>query len=54
MTTEKLIPLATLKIEYNEEFYKVVDFLNRNLKDKKIMFGLSKEENEAVLTIYEY
>ncbi|MCL6477780.1 MAG: YpmA family protein [Peptococcaceae bacterium] len=37
------------------EMYKVVDFLNKSLKDKKIMFGLTKdsESGRMTITIYE-
>jgi len=36
--------------------YKVIDFLNKNLKDRKIMFGLTKnsDKNNLTITIYEF
>lgn len=38
---------------YNE-MYKVVDFLNKNLKDHNVIFGLTKDSNERMsITIYE-
>ncbi|NLM51247.1 MAG: YpmA family protein [Firmicutes bacterium] len=50
---EKLELLATLKLKYNHEFYKVVDFLNRNLKSYNLMFGVSKKDDEMTFSIYE-
>jgi hypothetical protein len=37
------------------EFYQVVDFLNKTLKGRKLLFGLTKdsEKGEMVLAIYE-
>jgi len=36
-----------------DEMYLVVDFLNKHLKDKKVMFGLNKKNGEMVMSIYE-
>lgn len=37
------------------EMYKVVDFLNKTLKEKHVMFGLAKNEQGTVdITIYEF
>ncbi|MBE0466960.1 MAG: DUF4264 family protein [Candidatus Desulforudis sp.] len=34
--------------------YKIVDFLNKTLKDRDIIFGLSKDEDgNMVITIYQ-
>ncbi|MFB7140872.1 MULTISPECIES: YpmA family protein [unclassified Bacillus (in: firmicutes)] len=47
--------LSTTKIEYTKDLYKIVDSLNRTLKEKDLMFGLAldKENQEyAVFTIY--
>lgn len=37
------------------ELIYIIDFLNKSLKDKKLMFGLSKdkEKNEMTVNIYE-
>lgn len=38
-----------------DDLYQVVDFLNRNLKDKEVIFGLSKLQDEPgkmMLTLY--
>jgi len=49
----KLELKSTLEIEYNFELYKVVDFLNKNLKDKKLIFGLTKNNEIMTISIYE-
>ncbi len=49
----KLELLATLKLAPHEEFYRVVDFLNRNLKAYNLMFGVTKKEEEMIFSIYE-
>ncbi len=37
----------------NPEAYKIVDFLNKNLKEKNIIFGLSKKNGRMTITLYE-
>jgi len=49
----KLELIATQRIGVNGELYKVVDFLNKNLKDHGLMFGLSKKEDKMVISVYE-
>jgi len=49
---DKLELKATLELSYDFELYRIVDFLNKNLKDKKIIFGLSKKDERAVISIY--
>ena len=49
----KIELLATQTVGWNGELYKVVDFLNKNLKSYKLMFGLSKKEDSMVITVYE-
>ncbi|WP_078596883.1 YpmA family protein [Evansella clarkii] len=47
--------LATVKVEKSGDLYKIVDSLNRTLKDRDLMFGLAldeQEENKMVFTIY--
>ncbi|NLP36230.1 MAG: YpmA family protein [Firmicutes bacterium] len=53
MEREKLELLATLKLKHNDEFYRVVDFLNRNLKNYNLMFGVTKKGEEMTFSIYE-
>lgn len=52
----KLELIATKGFSINEELVYVVDFLNKTLKDKKIMFGLTKDNQKAemVINIYEF
>lgn len=49
----KLELIATLRVGANSELYKVVDFLNKNLKDYRLMFGLTKKEGKMVISVYE-
>jgi hypothetical protein len=43
---------AVIEINQNEEIYKIVDFLNKNLKDKDVIFGLTKKNEKMNITIY--
>jgi uncharacterized FlaG/YvyC family protein len=49
----KIELIATQRVGVNGELYKVVDFLNKNLKDYKLMFGLTKKEDKMVISVYE-
>lgn len=49
----KLELIATQKLSVNPELYKVVDFLNRSLKNHQIMFGLSKKGESMTISVYE-
>ncbi|HOO12455.1 MAG TPA: YpmA family protein [Bacillota bacterium] len=49
----KLQLLAAKEIAYYEELYVLVDFLNRSLKDKGLVFGLTREgDDKAIIKIY--
>ncbi len=49
----KLQLLAAKEITYNEELYVLVDFLNRSLKDRDLVFGLTREgDDKAIIKIY--
>ncbi|GIN38156.1 MULTISPECIES: YpmA family protein [Heyndrickxia] len=51
----KIEVLSTVKIEYQAELYKIVDALNRTLKNQDLMFGLAldtEDQSKAVFTIY--
>ena len=51
----KIEVLTTVRIKYNQELYKVVDALNRTLKEEDLMFGLAldkKDQETAIFTIY--
>jgi len=49
----KIELIATQRVGVNGELYKVVDFLNKNLKDHGLMFGLTKKDDKMVISIYE-
>lgn len=52
--TGKMELIATKDFSSWEEMYKVVDFLNKNLKQYHLMFGLKNSgENRQTITIYE-
>lgn len=51
--TGKIELIGIQRVKVNPELYKVVDFLNKNLKEHNLMFGLSKKENIMTLAIYE-
>jgi len=45
---------AILDIGNFPDLYKIVDFLNKNLKDKGLIFGLSQKDEETMrISIYE-
>ncbi|TYQ15399.1 UNVERIFIED_CONTAM: uncharacterized protein DUF4264 [Acetivibrio alkalicellulosi] len=50
---DKLELKCVMELESNLELYKVVDFLNKNLKDKKLLFGLTMKEKKMKISIYE-
>ena len=49
----KIELIATQRFSVNGELYKVVDFLNKNLKNHGLMFGLTKKEDTMVISVYE-
>ena len=49
----KIELIAIQRVSSNGELYKIVDFLNKNLKGHKLMFGLSKKEDDMVISVYE-
>ena len=44
---------AVIELEQNGELYKLVDFLNKNLKAKGIIAGLTKKKEKMNITLYE-
>ncbi|MEC2056693.1 YpmA family protein [Peribacillus psychrosaccharolyticus] len=51
----KIEIISTVKLQHSPELYKVVDALNRTLKDRDLMFGLaldSENQEKAIFTIY--
>lgn len=54
MDTTNIVTLATHTIDDPQDLYMVVDFLNRTLKDRGLVFGLSKgEEDTLQIAVYE-
>ena len=48
--------IANKKFKKRDDMYEIVDFLNKNLKDRGLMFGLSidpEDEEEMTIKIYE-
>lgn len=52
--SDKLELIAQRSFSNYAEMYKIVDFLNRTLKEKQIIFGLTKDKNgNMTISIYE-
>lgn len=50
----KLELIAEKRFKYNGELYKVIDFLNKTLKDHNLIFGISLDgDDELIVSIYE-
>lgn len=49
----KLELIAARKFPANPEIYRIVDFLNRSLKQYHLMFGLTKKDEDMSIMIYE-
>ncbi len=54
--SDKLELIALKNFSANDELVYVVDFLNKSLKNKNIMFGLSKDKqtDQMTIKIYEF
>jgi hypothetical protein len=50
----KLELIACKSFKANDELVKVIDFFNKNLKSKKIMFGITKDKENDTMTINIY
>ncbi len=50
----KLELIATKSFKPYDDMYKIVDFLNKILKDKNVIFGLTKDANNETMTISIY
>ncbi|MEH7303495.1 YpmA family protein [Neobacillus drentensis] len=51
----KIEVLSTVKIQHSPDLYKIVDALNRTLKQEDLMFGIAldqENQNTAIFTIY--
>ncbi|WP_422443743.1 YpmA family protein [Thermoanaerobacterium sp. DL9XJH110] len=53
VSENKLELIAKKEINYSDDLYKLIDFLNKNLKNKRIILGISKNQDKAVISIYE-
>jgi len=53
---EKLELIASKRFPANAELVYIINFLNKSLKRKNIMFGLVKDKksNEMIINIYEF
>ncbi|MDQ0188580.1 YpmA family protein [Alicyclobacillus cycloheptanicus] len=52
---DKLSVIGTHICTATDDLYQLVDFLNRNLKDKNVIFGLARvpeEPGKMILTLY--
>jgi len=53
MEKEQLKIIAQSEFENYPQLYKIIDFLNRSLKHKNIVFGLTSKNSKMYITIYE-
>jgi len=52
--TEKLELIASRPFKSYDDMYKIVDYLNKTLKHKKVMFGLNKNQDGSMtINVYE-
>ncbi len=49
---DKLELIASKEFIYHEEMYKVVDFLNKNLSENNLVFGITEREGKNIINIY--
>lgn len=52
---QKMEVLSTVRVQKASDLYKIVDSLNRTLKEQDLMFGLAlddKDQEKMVFTIY--
>ncbi|SIS37201.1 DUF4264 family protein [Salimicrobium flavidum] len=46
--------ISSLEVDYSKDLYRITDMLNKSLKSKGVIVGLTlKNEDTAVLTVYE-
>jgi hypothetical protein len=50
---EELHLIALKEFDEYEDMYKIVDFLNKNLKSMGLIFGLTKKDGKDVISIYD-
>ena len=49
---DKLELIATKEFSHYEDMYKVVDFLNKNLSEYDIVFGITEKDGKSIINIY--
>lgn len=49
---EDLEKISCKEFQHYEDMYKIVDFLNKNLADIGVAFGLTIKDSKDVITIY--
>ncbi|HEX3015053.1 MAG TPA: YpmA family protein [Desulfobacteria bacterium] len=49
----KLELIAVKTFPASKELYMLIDFLNKSLKEKKLMFGISKNGETMTVSVYE-
>lgn len=45
--------IAVMEFNEYENMYKIVDFLNKNLKSKELIFGLTRKGGKDIISIYD-
>lgn len=51
--SNKLTLVKEIEVDYTENLAEIITFLNKNLKkDHDILFGLRKNEDSAIISIY--
>nr|WP_242971195.1 YpmA family protein [Caloramator fervidus] len=50
---EDLHLIALMEFKSYDEMYKVVDFLNKNLKKYGLIFGLTRKDGKDTISIYD-
>ncbi|PTL40338.1 YpmA family protein [Alkalicoccus saliphilus] len=56
MSSDQIRLLSSIKMEKCRDAYKMVDCLNRTLKERDLMFGLALDEDDKeqmIFTIYD-
>ncbi len=49
----KMELIATQRFQDDPQLYKIIDYLNRTLKARHLLFGLTKNEDGMNISIYE-
>ncbi|WML35025.1 YpmA family protein [Clostridium sp. OS1-26] len=49
---DKLELIAAKEFTYYDEMYKVVDFLNKNLSEQDLVFGITERDDKHIINIY--